>query len=55
MSPESKLYIKVSEVPQVCSISRAAAFAAAKSGELPTVTIAGVRLVPVEALKKLGK
>ena len=50
-----KILVKVSEVPSYVSMSRAAAFAAAKSGELPTVVIGGVRLVPVEALRNLGK
>lgn len=41
---------RIAEAAEYLSISRAAAFRAAKAGELPVLVIGGVRLVPRAAL-----
>lgn len=43
----------VEEAGEICGISRPSAYAAAKNGTLPTVTIGRRRIVPRHALERL--
>jgi excisionase family DNA binding protein len=52
MIPERRT-LTVSEAARVLGISRAAAYAAAKSGAIPTITIGRRILVPLPALERL--
>lgn len=49
----SRSTIKVEEVAPILGISRASAYAAANSGEIPTLRIGRRILVPTAALRRL--
>jgi excisionase family DNA binding protein len=52
MSAERKT-VTVDEAAQVLGVSRNSAYAAAKRGEIPTVRIGRLLLVPIAALEKM--
>jgi excisionase family DNA binding protein len=52
MSAERKT-VTVDEAAQVLGVSRNSAYAAAKRGEIPTVKIGRLLLVPIAALEKM--
>jgi excisionase family DNA binding protein len=50
---ENRMVLDVPEAAEILNISRAAAYAAARSGDIPTVRIGGRILVPRAALMRL--
>lgn len=45
--------LRIEEAAKVLGIGRSAAYAAARKGEIPTIRIGGLRLVPKPALERL--
>jgi len=50
---KERLFLRISEVARLLSMSRSAAYAAIRSGQLPGIRVAGKWRIPQAALERL--